>query len=104
MQMPLPRWFSYELIDRTMQEIKAFEHEVAITLPRRRYRPDVYPKVLSDSPSVVTLGFEERYGTELAVRRISYDAQPDRDMAAEMVGELAEVWVFMTCTPARPSG
>jgi hypothetical protein len=79
-----------------MHEVKAFEHEVSITLPWRRYNPDVIPRVVPESPSVVSLGQEERFGAELAVRRVSYDAQPSESMAAEMVGELTEVWVQMT--------
>jgi len=86
----------YELVDRAMHEIKAFEHEVSITLPRRRYNPDVLPRVLLESPSVVTLGKEERFGAELAIRRVSYDPSPCVEMKAEMLGELTEAWVQMT--------
>jgi hypothetical protein len=96
MQMPYPSWFTYELVDRTMREIKAFEHEVSITLPWRRYNPDVIPRVVAESPSVVSVGQAERFGAELAVRRVSYDALPSQLMAAEMVGELTEVWVQLT--------
>lgn len=96
MQMPFPQWFKYELVDRAIHEVKAFEHEVSITLPWRRYNPDVIPRVVPESPSVVSMGQEERFGAELAVRRVSYDAQPSDLMAAEMVGELTEVWVQMT--------
>lgn len=96
MQMPYPSWFTYKLVDQALHEIKAFEHEVSIMLPWRRYNPDVLPKVLPESPSVVSLGQEERFGAELAVRRVSYDAQPSQSMTAEMIGELAECWVFLT--------
>lgn len=96
MQMPYPSWFTYELVDRTMNQIKAFEHEISITLPWRRYNPDVHPKVLPESPSVVSVGQEELFGAELAVRRVSYDSQPSEEMASEMLGELTEAWVYMT--------
>jgi len=96
MQMPYPSWFTYELVDRAMHEIKAFEHEVSITLPWRRYNPDALPRVLPESPSVVSLGQEERFGAELAIRRVSYDSQPSMEMASEMLGELTEAWVQMT--------
>lgn len=96
MQMPYPQWFTYELVDRAMHEIKAFEHEVSITLPWRRYNPDAIPRVLAESPSIVSVGQEERFGAELAVRRVSYEAQPSESMAAEMVGELTEAWVQLT--------
>jgi hypothetical protein len=85
-----------------MHQAKAFEHEVSITLPWRRYNPDVQPRVLAESPSVVSLGQEERFGAELAVRRVSYDAQPSESMAAEMVGELTEVWVQITMAMSSP--
>ena len=77
MQMPYPSWFTYELVDRAMDKIKAIENEVSITLPWRRYNPEAYPRVLPESPSVVSLGQEERFG-------------------AEMLGELTEAWVQMT--------
>lgn len=96
MQMPFPTWFTYELVDRAMHEIKAFEHEVSITLPWRRYNPDVLPRVLAESPSVVSLGQEERFGAELAIRRVSYNLAPTAEMKAEMLGELTEAWVQMT--------
>lgn len=96
MQMPYPSWFTYELVDRTMHEIKAFEHEVSVTLPWRRYNPDIHPKVLPESPSVVSLGQEERFGAELAIRRVSYDPSPCVEMKAEMLGELTEAWVCVT--------
>lgn len=96
MQMPFPSWFTYELVDRAMHEIKAFEHEVSITLPWRRYNPDVHPRVLPESPSVVSLGQEERFGAELAIRRVSYEPFPCLEMKSEMLGELTEAWVFMT--------
>lgn len=96
MQMPYPSWFTYELVDRTMREIRAYEHEISITLPLRRYNPDVLPKVLPESPSVVSLGQEERFGAELAIRRVSYNPAPTAEMKAEMLGELTEAWVQMT--------
>ena len=96
MQMPYPTWFTYELVDRAIHEIKAFEHEVSITLPWRRYNPDVHPRVLPESPSVVSLGQQERFGAELAIRRVSYNPAPTAEMKAEMVGELTEAWVYKT--------
>lgn len=96
MQMPYPTWFTYELVDRAMHEIKAFEHEVSITLPWRRYNPEAYPRVLPESPSAVSLGQEERFGAELAIRRVSYNSAPTAEMKAEMLGELTEAWVQMT--------
>lgn len=96
MQMPYPSWFTYELVDRAMHEIKAFEHEVSVHLPWRRYYRDNRPSVVSGSHSVITVGEETRHGTELAVRRVSYDPAPCAEMKAEMLGELTEAWVFMT--------
>jgi len=104
MQMPFPQWFTYELVDRAIHEVKAFEHEVSITLPWRRYNSDVIPRVVPESPSVVSVAKAERFGAELAIRRVSYDAQPSDSMAAEMVGELTEVWVQMTFDPSTATG
>jgi hypothetical protein len=96
MQMPQPSWFLYRLTDPVLGQVRAFEHEVSITLPWRRYNPDVIPRVVPESPSVVSVGQEERFGADLAIRRVSYDAQPSNSMAAEMVGELTEAWLIVT--------
>ena len=45
---------------------------------------------------MVIVGEESRHGTELAIRRVSYDHAPSPDLAAELVGELTEAWFFMT--------
>lgn len=100
MRMPEPFWFTYELFDQTGREIRAYEHEVSVTLPWRRYNPDAYPKVIAESPSIVRLGEEERFGASLEVRRVSFASKPTEDMAAEMLGELCESWVQMTVDPA----
>lgn len=96
MRMPEPFWFTYELIDSAQLEVEEYEHEVSVTLPWRRYNPDIYPTVLPESLSVVVLGPEERFGAELCIRRVSRDPQPHPEMAAEMLGELAAAWVQMT--------
>lgn len=104
MPMPEPFWFTFELFDQTGCEIRAYEHEVSVTLPWRRYNPDVYPKVIAESPSIVRLGEEERFRASLEVRRVSYVSKPTEDMAAEMLGELTEAWVQMTFDPTPASG
>lgn len=86
MRMPEPFWFTYELFDQTGREIRAYEHEVSVTLPWRHYNPDAHPKVIAESPSIVRLGEEERFGASLEVRRVSYASKPTDDMAAEMLG------------------
>jgi hypothetical protein len=96
MQMPEPSWYSYRLVDPHLGNVKAYEHEVSVQLPRLRYLRDGHPQPVAGSPSVIVVGEEERHGTELAVRRVSYDQSPSRDMAAELLGELTEAWVFMT--------
>lgn len=100
MQMAYPHWFTYPLSDRVTNQVKAYEHEVSITLPPRRYNPDVHPRVLTESPSIVVLGPEERFGSELCIRRVSRDPQPSAEMAAEMLGELVEAWAQLTVDPA----
>ena len=95
MQMPEPCWFTYELTDNA-GAVRAFEHEVSVQLPRRRYLRDGRPQPVEGSPSVIVVGEEERHGTELAVRRVSYDASPSTDVAAELLGELTEAWVWLT--------
>ena len=95
MQMPEPRWFTYKLTD-SAGDVRAFEHEVAVLLPYRRYLRDGQPRQVPGSPSVVVVGMEERHGTELSVRRVSYESTPSAETTAEILGELAEAWVFMT--------
>lgn len=99
MRMPEPFWFTYELFDQTGPEIRAYEHEVSVTLPWRRYNSDAYPKVIAESPSIVRLGEEERFGAELCIRRVSRDPQPEPEMAAVMLGELVDAWVRLTVDP-----
>lgn len=96
MQMPEPSWFTYKLADATRGQIRAYEHEVSVNLPWRRYLREGQPRLVEGSPSVVSVGEETRHGTELAVRRVSYDSRPSEAMGSEMLGELAEAWVFMT--------
>jgi len=93
--MPEPRWFTYKLMD-SVGEVRAFEHEVSVLLPHRRYLRDGHPRLVPGSPSVVFVGVEERHGTELSVRRVSYESRPSAEMTAEILGELAEAWVHMT--------
>jgi hypothetical protein len=45
---------------------------------------------------VIFVGEEERHGTELAVRRVSYDPSPCGEMKAELLGEIVEAWDFLT--------
>jgi hypothetical protein len=96
MRMPEPFWYSYRLVSASGQDLRAFEHEVSLHLPRRRYLRDGRPTPVEGSPSVIFIGEEERHGTELSVRRVSYEPSPSRDMAGEMLGELTEAWVFLT--------
>ena len=95
MQMPEPRWFTYRLMD-SVGEVRAFEHEVSVLLPHRRYLRDGQPRQVPGSPSVVFVGVEDRHGTELSVRRVSYGSTPSGETTAEILGELAEAWVHMT--------
>ena len=104
MQMPYPHWFTYPLIEGSRNEVKAYEHEVSVTLPSRRYNPDAHPEVLPESPSVAVLGREERFGAELSIRRVSRDPQPTPEMVSEMLGELTEAWVQMTFDATPASG
>jgi len=94
MQMPEPSWYTYSL--RSNTEARAFEHQVSVMLPWRRFNRDVSPRVVSGSPSVVFLGEETRFGHELSISRVGSNAQPSGEMAGEMLGELAELWVQMT--------
>jgi hypothetical protein len=96
MQMPEAAWFTYKLVDLHTGNVRAFEHEISVQLPRRRYLRDGQPQPVEGSPSVIFVGEEERHGTELAVRRVSYDPSPSKKMTAELLGELTEAWVFMT--------
>ena len=98
MQMPEPSWFTYKLTDAVLGQIRAYEHEVSVHLPWRRYLRGDQPRLVEGSPSVVSVGEETRHGTELAVRRVSYDPAPSADLMAELLGELAECWVFLTMT------
>jgi|GEM_PF-485570 len=98
MQMPQVDWFSYKLVNPHTGNVRAFEHEVSVLLPYRRYLRNGQPQLVVGSPSVVILGEETRHGTELAVRRVSYDPTPNADLSAELRGELAECWVFLTST------
>jgi hypothetical protein len=97
MQMPETNWFTYKLTD-AFGAVRAFEHEVSVQLPHRRYLRGGRPQPVEGSPSVIVVGQEERRGTELAVRRVCYDPSPSKDIAAELLGELTEAWVFMTAT------
>jgi len=96
MQMSEPSWYSYELTESTFKQVRAYEHEISILLPYRRYLRDVQPRLAAGSPSQVFLGEETRHGAELAIRRVSYEPKPSAEMAAELLGELVEVWVFLT--------
>lgn len=98
MQMPEPSWFTYKLTDVALGQIRAYEHEVSIQMPWRRYLRGGQPRLVEGSPSVVSVGEETRHGTELAVRRVSYDPAPSADLRAELLGELAECWVLLTMT------
>lgn len=102
--MPEPFWFTYELSNKSGSEIRAYEHEVSVTLPWRRYNPEASPKVIAESPSMIRLGEEERFGASLEVRRVSYASKPTEDMAAEMLGELTEAWVQMTFDSSPAAG
>ncbi len=95
--MPEAERFTYKLTD-AVGAVRAFEHEVSVQLPRRRYLREGRPQPVSGSPSVIFVGEEERHGTELAVRRVSYDPSPSREIVAELLGELTEAWVFMTAS------
>ena len=96
--MPEPTWFTYKLTKSTMGQIRAYEHEVSVQMPWRRYLRDGQPRLIEGSSSVVSVGEESRHGTELAVRRVNYDPVPSAALAAELLGELAECWVFLTQT------
>ena len=92
----MPSWFAYELTDPTTGQVRAYEHQVSVHLPWRRYYRDNRPSVVSGSPSVITVGEETRHGTELAICRVSYDPSPCAEVKAELLGELVEAWVFLT--------
>jgi hypothetical protein len=96
MQMPEPAWFTYRLTDTSFGRIRAYEHEVSVLMPWRRYLRDGQPRLVEGSPSEVMVGEETRHGTQLAVRRVSYDPVPNPDLAADLLGELVECWAFMT--------
>lgn len=93
--MPEPSWYTYKLTDAT-HGVRAYEHEISVVMPWRRYLPHGMPPLALGSPSEIAVGEETRHGTELAVRRLSYDAAPSEEMQSELLGELAEAWVFMT--------
>ena len=96
MQMPEPTWYSFKLFSLAGQEPRAYEHQISVHLPWRRYNRNAMPQSVPGSPSVIAVGEETRHGTELSVSRISFDPYPSADVAAEMAGELAESWVGMT--------
>ena len=45
---------------------------------------------------MVSLGQQERFAADLAIRRVSYESAPGLEMQAEMAGELVEARVIMT--------
>jgi hypothetical protein len=96
--MPHPTWYTYKLVDQHTGNVRAYEHELSVLLPYRRYLRNGQPQLVVGSPSVVILGEETRHGTELAVRRVSYYPTPNADLSAELRGELAECWVFLART------
>ena len=69
--------------------VRAFEHEVSVHMPWRRYLRDGQPRLVDECPSVVIVGEESRHGTELTVRRVSYDRAPSQDLAAELLGRIS---------------
>ena len=99
--MPEPRWFTCKLRD-SVGATRAYEHEVSVQMPRGRYLREGQPQPVSGSPSVVVVGVEETHGTELSVRRVGYDCEPSAEIAAEILGELAEAWAYMTVEMSRP--
>lgn len=103
MRMPEPSWFTYELVDRTLEEVRAVEYEVSVMLPWRRYNPNAQPRVMDESPSEVSVGRETRFGAELSLRRLSYGPHLSHELVGEMLGELAECWTQMTSDQLRIS-
>ena len=95
MQLPEPYWNWLPIRDAN-QKIVGYEHSVLVLLPWRRYRREVVPFPIAESPSEIFLGEETRFGVELSVvRRLSCSNLPDF-VGGQMEGELAEAWVMMT--------
>ena len=96
MQMPEPFWNMFVLTGGSRDDVRGYEHSVAVLLPWRRYRQHHLPIAVEGSPSRIVVGEEGRHGTELAVIRESLLRSLPPQEHAVMLGELTEAWVSMT--------
>lgn len=99
MQMPEPSWETVKLREDQGATIRGFEHSTYVLIPGRRYRQDVAPQPVDESPSIITVGTPDRHGALLTVTRYGPRAHPTAEEVGEMTGELAESWALMTLIP-----